>query len=253
MHLFHCAWSMTLRGGSGPHLPHGLSAMNMYTEVTAGSKWVAVVVKNLIAILVTIAMGIKISHVVAANVVPSVKLTPRTLERLDKIQGSQLMRMSVKWRRETLFQQLDLSGFEGWSERNQAAAQSLLAEYHDIFSLEPGELGCIDLVKHEIRVTNDEPFKERFWRIPPLMVDEICTHVKEMLELGTIFPSQCPWCSTVVLVCKKERGLHFCINVCKLNARTKKDSYLLPCIQEAIEHLVWAGYFSCLDLKAGFW
>ena len=35
--------------------------------------------------------------------------------------------------------------------------------------------------------------------------------------------------------------------------RTKKDSYLLPQIQEAIESLVGAGYFSCLDLKAGFW
>ena len=37
------------------------------------------------------------------------------------------------------------------------------------------------------------------------------------------------------------------------DARTKKDSYLLPHIQEAIESLVGAGYFSCLDLKAGFW
>ena len=38
-----------------------------------------------------------------------------------------------------------------------------------------------------------------------------------------------------------------------LNTRTKKDSYPLPHIQEAIESLVGAGYFSCLDLKAGVW
>ena len=42
------------------------------------------------------------------------------------------------------------------------------------------------------------------------------------------------------------------IDFCKLNARTKKDSYLLPHIQEAIENLVGAGYFSCLDLNAVF-
>ena len=61
------------------------------------------------------------------------------------------------------------------------------------------------------------------------------------------------WEPKVTLVCKKDRGLHFCIDFCKLNTRTKKDSYLLPCIQEAIESLVGAGYFCCLDLKAGFW
>ena len=33
----------------------------------------------------------------------------------------------------------------------------------------------------------------------------------------------------------------------------KKDSYSLPRIQEALETLVGAGQFSCLDLKSGFW
>ena len=130
---------------------------------------------------------------------------------------------------------------------------ALLAEYHDIFSLEPGELGCTNLAKHEIRVVDDEPFKEQFQRIPPLMVDKVWAHVKEMLEVGAICPSKSPWCNTVVLVHKKDRGLHFCIDFHKLNARTKKDSYLLPQIQEAIESLVGVGYFSCLDLKTGFW
>ena len=47
--------------------------------------------------------------------------------------------------------------------------------------------------------------------------------------------------------------LYFCIDFYKLNVRTKKDSYPLLWIQEAIEGLVGAGYFSCSDLKAGFW
>ena len=69
--------------------------------------------------------------------------------------------MSVEQRKEVLCQQLELSGLEGWSEKNQAAARVLLAEYHDIFSLEPGKMGCTDLVKDEIPVIDDEPFKER--------------------------------------------------------------------------------------------
>ena len=70
--------------------------------------------------------------------------------------------MSVEWRNEVLFKQLDLSGLDRQSGRNQVAAQALLAEYHDIFSLEPGELGYTDLLKHDIRVVDGEPFKERF-------------------------------------------------------------------------------------------
>ena len=81
--------------------------------------------------------------------------------------------MMVEQRKKLLFQPLDLSGLDKWSDGNQTAAQALLAEYHDIFSLEPGEVGCKDLMKHEIRVVDDEPFKERFWSIPPLMVDEV--------------------------------------------------------------------------------
>ena len=113
----------------------------------------------------------------------------------------------------------------------------MLAEYH-IFSLEPGELCCMDLVKHEIRVADDEPFKEMFWRIAPLMADAVCAHMKEMLERGAIHHSQSLWCNVVVLVCKKDGGLCFGIDFCKLNSRTKKDSYPLPWIQEATESLV---------------
>ena len=60
------------------------------------------------------------------------------------------------------------------------------------------------------------------------MVDEVHAHVKEMLEASAICPSQSPWCNAGMLVCKKDGGLHFCMDFCKLNVRTKKDSYLLP-------------------------
>ena len=61
------------------------------------------------------------------------------------------------------------------------------------------------------------------------------------------------WCNAVVLVQKKDGSLQFCIDFCHLNTHTKKDSYPLLRIQEALESLVGAGHFSCLDLKSGFW
>ena len=57
----------------------------------------------------------------------------------------------------------------------------------------------------------------------------------------------------VVLVRKKDGGLHFCTDFCHLNTHMKKDAYPLPRIQEVLESLVGAGHFSCLDLKSGYW
>ena len=85
------------------------------------------------------------------------------------------------------------------------------------------------------------------------MVEEVRNHLKEMLESDTIRPSQSAWCNAMVLVWKKDRGLHFCIDFCCQNTCMKKESYPLPRIQEALESLVGAGHFSCLDLKSRFW
>ena len=62
-------------------------------------------------------------------------------------------KLTVKQRQEKLFEELDLSRLESWPPELAATAQSLLAEYHDIFSLEPSKLGCTHSTKHVIRVT----------------------------------------------------------------------------------------------------
>ena len=179
----------TLEEEDNPCLPDILSIMNTYSEMTAGSKQVAVMVKNLTATPITITKGVKITWVVAVNAILQVGMLPGMLEKLNEMQGIQQAGVLVEWKKEVLFQQLDLSGLEGWCAKNQAATHTLLAEYHDIFCLEPKELACTDLPKHEIKVTNEQPFKERFQRISPPMVDEVCSHVKKMLEVGAIHPS----------------------------------------------------------------
>ena len=156
-------------------------------------------------------------------------------------------------RQEKLFEELDLSGLESWPPKLVASALSLLAEYHNVFSFEPSELGCTHSTEHVIKVTNDTLFKEWFKQIPLPLVEEVCKHLQEMLDSGAICPSQRAWCNAVVLVKKKDGGLCFCIDFQCLNAYTKKDSYPLSRIQGALENLVGAGHFSWLDLKSRFW
>ena len=74
-----------------------------------------------------------------------------------------------------------------------------------------------------------------------------------MLEAGTIWPSQSPWCNAVVLVQKKDGSLLFCLDFRRLNTCSKKDSYPLPRIQEVLESMAGAAHFSTIDFKSGFW
>ena len=74
------------------------------------------------------------------------------------------------------------------------AACWLLAKYHNVFSLDPMELGCTHSTEHMIKVMDDTPFKEQFRWIPPPLVEEVWNHLQEMLESGAIRPSQSAWC-----------------------------------------------------------
>ena len=84
-------------------------------------------------------------------------------------------------------------------------------------------------------------------------MEEVWEHIQEMLDGGAICLSQSPWCNAVVLVHKKDGGLWFCIDFQKLNNQTKKDAFPLPQMQEAMESMVGARFFSTMDLKSGFW
>ena len=112
-------------------------------------------------------------------------------------------------------------------------------------------MGHTNATKHKIVLKDPDtpPFKEHFHRIPPPQLDE----VKLMLDAGVIWPSNSPWCNAVVLVRKKDRSLHFCIDFRKLNSLTVKDSHPLPCICETLESLTGAAHFSTFDMNSGFW
>ena len=141
-----------------------------------------------------------------------------------------------------------MDGLSNWT-----CAQDLVLAFHDIFTLEGSELGCTSVVEHEIHITDSEPFKEQFRHIPPPLLGEVHAKLQDMLDAEVIHPSQSSWCNAVVLVRKKDGTLCFCVDFHRLNTHTKKDSYLLPWIQEALESMAGAVHFSTMDFKSRFW
>ncbi|XP_050714146.1 protein NYNRIN-like [Eriocheir sinensis] len=76
--------------------------------------------------------------------------------------------------------------------------------------------------------------------------------VNELAAQGVIERSDSPWSSAVVLVKKKDGTQRFCVDYRALNDVTVKDSYPLPRIDDTLDALVGARWFSTLDLKSGY-
>ena len=156
-------------------------------------------------------------------------------------------------RLDKLFTKLDLSGTQDWSKDLQQEVHDLMVEYQHLLALNDLELGRTSKVKHEIKLSNPVPFKDRYRRIPLHEFDEVWSHLQDMLKVGAIQKSVSPWASPVVLVCRKDGSLRFCIDLRKLNSWTINDAYSLPRIEESLDCLNCAIIFTSLDLKAGYW
>ncbi len=143
-------------------------------------------------------------------------------------------------------------GAEGSTERQEAMFQ-LLKKYKDIISTGSHDLGKTEVVSHNIDTNNAPPIKPGLRRCAFAERDQVKTEINQMVENGIITKSNSPWASPIVLVRKNDGNIRFCIDFRRLNNITRKDAYPLPRIDDTLESLSGAKFFSTIDLASGYW
>lgn len=97
-----------------------------------------------------------------------------------------------------------------------------------------------------------KPVNMKPYRYSPTQKDEIERQIKDMLINGIIKPSQSPFASPLILVKKKTEHGIFCVDYRQLNNNTVKNKYPLPVVDELLDELHGAAWFTKLDMRSGY-
>lgn len=144
------------------------------------------------------------------------------------------------------------SAVENSKNLNSKPLEVLLKEYDDIFPEKLPGLPPSRDVTHSIDTGDAKPISQNTYQMSPRELEALKKQLDELLELGFIRPSSSPWSSPVLFVKKKDGSLRLCVDYRALNAITKKDSNPVPRINELLDILGKARYFSKLDLLSGY-
>ena len=134
-------------------LPNGIYITCAYTDMKPGSCQVSVIIRNMMSRPIHLPRGKIIAHVVASNAILNTEPSPDPLKKLESDMPTKPC-LSMEERHKLLIATLEKDGglerLKMWPPKLAARVIRLLLEYQDIFSLEPQEIGCTDIMEHDI-------------------------------------------------------------------------------------------------------
>lgn len=226
--------------GEGYWVPEGLCIFPSYTRVVKGEGWLSV--GNLGKTDVQFRPQWKVAKVSYGREV--------TVGRVHRHTVAEAAPLSVvREFRDRLGVQVDESQLDSAQVER---LDKLIYEYGSVFAEHEQDLGCATGVEHEIHLTSAVPIRLPYRHLPPPCITEVKAHVKGLLEQGVIEESVSPYAAPIVMVRKKDGSLRLCVDYRRLNEVTVKDAFPLPRVQDTIDALAGAKYFSSFDLAAGY-
>ena len=139
---------------------------------------------------------------------------------------------------------------EDLSSEEQEELKKLLYRFSDVISLSDADIGRTEMIQHHINTQSAKPIKQAPRRLPFHHHKEVKKLVESMLDNKVIEPSNGPWASPIVLVKKKDGSTRFCVDFRQLKSVTRKDAHPIPRIDETLDALHGASWFSTLDLAS---
>uniref|UniRef100_A0A1J3DI19 RNA-directed DNA polymerase n=1 Tax=Noccaea caerulescens TaxID=107243 RepID=A0A1J3DI19_NOCCA len=128
----------------------------------------------------------------------------------------------------------------------------VVAEYEDVFEPlkgPPPHRGDAFTIELE---PGTAPISKAPYRLAPAEMAELKKQLEELADKGFIRPSSSPWGAPVLFVKKKDGSFRLCIDYRGLNKVTIKNRYPLPRIDELLDQLQGASWFSKIDLASGY-
>ncbi|KAJ4745876.1 polyprotein [Rhynchospora pubera] len=130
--------------------------------------------------------------------------------------------------------------------------QTVVTAYSTVFA-DPSSLPPVRPTDHQIPLKNEAvPVNIRPYRFSHFQKLEIEKIVEELLSQGYIRASTSPFASPILLVKKKDQSWCLCVDYRKLNDMTIKNKFSIPIIDDLLDELHGARYFSKIDLKSGY-
>ncbi len=142
---------------------------------------------------------------------------------------------------------------EHLSTSQQEQLRHLLRDFVNIFAAREEDCTRTALVQHNIDTGPAAPIRLRPHRLPLAKRQAAEELIRDMAANGIIETSDSPWAAPMVMVRKKTGGWRPCVDFRRLNAVTRKDSYPLPRIDDALDYVAGSCWFSSLDLRSGYW
>ena len=147
----------------------------------------------------------------------------------------------------------DMDIGDGLGPEHRRMLVELIDQYSESFSQGEGDLGYCKEVVHHIRTMDDNPIRIPHRRVPPQHWEELRQYLKQWLNVGVLRESSSAYAAPIVIVRKKTGEMRMCVDYRALNAKTSRDAYPLPRIEEALDILRGAKFFCSLDLAHGYY